>query len=69
MPYSAVWNARVKDALEEHLHEMVCAGELTLPAAQRDISKDWIATYKRYFHTDRPVLAHLAFIKDEPWAN
>jgi Putative zinc-finger len=68
-PYSAKWNARVKDALEEHLHEMVCAGQLSLPTAQQDISKDWIGTYKKYFHTDTPVVGHLAFIKDEPWKN
>ncbi len=55
-PYtSPVWNAHVKDALEEHLHEMVCAGQLDLATAQRDISTDWIAAYKKYFHTDRPL--------------
>jgi hypothetical protein len=55
-PYSAtVWNARVKDALEEHLHQMVCAGQLDLTVAQHDIATDWIAAYKKYFHTDRPL--------------
>jgi hypothetical protein len=55
-PYkSPAWNARVKDALEEHLHQLVCAGRLDLPTAQRDISTDWIAAYKKYFHTDRPI--------------
>jgi anti-sigma factor RsiW len=54
--YSAtVWNARVKDALEDRLHELVCAGHLDLATAQRDISRDWIAAYKYYFHTDRPI--------------
>jgi len=23
--------------------------------AQREISTDWIAAYKKYFHTDRPL--------------
>jgi hypothetical protein len=41
--------------LEEHLHQLVCAGRLDLPTAQRDIARDWIAAYKKYFHTDRPV--------------
>lgn len=55
-PYtSRMWNARVKDALEERLHEMVCDGQVDLSAAQRDIATDWIAAYKKYFHTDRPL--------------
>ena len=55
-PYtSAIWNARVKDDLEERLHEMVCAGKLDLSTAQRDIATDWIAAYKKYFQTDRPL--------------
>jgi hypothetical protein len=54
-PYtSRTWNAHVKDALEERLHEMVCAGQLDLSTAQRDIAADWIAAYKKYFRTDRP---------------
>jgi hypothetical protein len=55
-PYtSRTWNARVKDALEERLHELVCTGQLDLPTAQREISTDWIAAYKKYFHTDQPL--------------
>jgi hypothetical protein len=54
---SAVWNARVKDALEDRLHELVCDGDLDLVAAQREISSDWIAAYKKYFHTDTPLEA------------
>ncbi len=54
-PYTAqTWNAHVKDALEEHLHQMVCDGKLDLSTAQRDIATDWIAAYKKYFHTDSP---------------
>jgi hypothetical protein len=56
-PYtSKMWNARVKDVLEERLHELVCAGKLDLPTAQHEISTDWIAAYKKYFHTERPLL-------------
>jgi hypothetical protein len=55
-PYnSGPWNAHVKDSLEEHLHRLVCAGELDLATAQRDIATDWIAAYKKHFHTDRPL--------------
>jgi hypothetical protein len=49
------WNARVKDALEQRLHEMVCSGELDLRTAQHDIATDWIAAYKKYFHTNQPI--------------
>ena len=54
--YSAtVWNARVKDALEDRLRELVCRGDLDLATAQREISTDWIAAYKKYFRTDSPI--------------
>jgi len=63
-PYSSsAWNARVKDALEEHLHQMVCAGQLNLTTAQRDIATDWIAAYKKYFHTDRPLTLSSAVMR------
>jgi hypothetical protein len=52
---AATWNAQVKDALEDRLHELVCSGALDLATAQRDISRDWIAAYKYYFHTDKPI--------------
>jgi len=54
--YSAtVWNAQVKDALENRLREMVCGGNLDLTEAQREIATNWIAAYKKYFHTDQPL--------------
>jgi hypothetical protein len=55
-PYQdTVWNAHVKDQLEDRLHAMVCRGDVDLATAQRDISTDWIAAYRKYFHVDRPV--------------
>lgn len=55
-PYrTRVWNARVKDALEERLHQMVCSGQLDLVTAQHDIATDWIAAYKKYFHSNKPL--------------
>jgi anti-sigma factor RsiW len=53
--YSAVWNARVKDDLEDRLREMVCDGRLDLAEAQREIAENWIVAYKKYFHTDQPL--------------
>ncbi len=54
-PYSAtVWNAHVKDQLEDRLHQLVCGGQLDLATAQHDIATDWIAAYKKYFNSNRP---------------
>jgi hypothetical protein len=52
---ATVWNAQVKDALEAHLRNLVCEGDLDLATAQREIATNWIEAYKKYFHTDRPV--------------
>ncbi len=52
---ATVWNAQVKDALEAHLRNLVCEGDLDLATAQREIATNWIDAYKKYFHTDRPV--------------
>jgi hypothetical protein len=51
-PYSVRWNARVKEKLEQRLHELVCSGKLDLSTAQRDIAVDWIAAYKKYVGPD-----------------
>lgn len=53
-PYSARWNAHVKDKLEQRLHELVCQGKLDLPTAQHDIAADWIGAYKKYVGTADP---------------
>ncbi len=55
-PYqSALWNAYAKDELEDRLHEMVCQHTITLDQAQREIAKDWIHAYKKYFGTEIPI--------------
>ena len=51
------WNAHVKDALENEMHVEVCSGRLDLATAQHDIATDWIAAYKKYFHTQAPLSA------------
>ncbi|MGA3190581.1 MAG: hypothetical protein ABSF22_26040 [Bryobacteraceae bacterium] len=53
-----VWNARVKDALEDRLRDMVCDGSIDLAEAQTEIASNWIAAYKKYFHTDQPLPEH-----------
>lgn len=52
---AAIWNAGVKDALEDRLRDMVCDGQLDIHVAQREIASNWIEAYKKYFHRDRPV--------------
>jgi hypothetical protein len=55
---STTWNAQVKDALEDRLRDMVCEGSLDLVEAQHEIAADWIAAYKKYFHTAEPLAEH-----------
>jgi hypothetical protein len=67
-PYSeALWSARVKDALEDHLQQLVCDGEVPLRTAQNEIAEDWVSAYKKHFDTEVPIAAHRQFVKDEPW--
>jgi hypothetical protein len=40
--------AHTKDRLEGKLHDLVCAGKLSLGAAQRQEAANWINAYKRY---------------------
>ena len=49
------WNAHVKDKLENYLHAEVCNGHIALADAQKEISGDWIASYKARFHTSMPL--------------
>ena len=51
----------MKDELEQLFPRLVCAGTLPLATAQRDSATDWIAAYKKYFHTDRPLHDYSAF--------
>jgi hypothetical protein len=55
---ATVWNAQVKDALEDHLRDLVCDGQLDLATAQHEIAMNWIDAYKKYFHTDRPLTSY-----------
>lgn len=38
----------VKDALENRLHDRVCAAEISLARAQLAIARDWVSTYHRF---------------------
>ena len=47
-PYAGRWGARTKDVLENRLHDLVCAGRLSLRSAQRQEATDWVAAYRRF---------------------
>jgi hypothetical protein len=66
-PYSSTdWGAHVKDALEDRLHQMVCAGKIDLATAQHEMAGDWISAYKKYFHTDKPLFMDSANPTQKP---
>jgi hypothetical protein len=48
-PGSGSANYHVKDRLENRLHAMVCAHQIRLDAAQRQIAGDWKTLYRRVF--------------------
>jgi Excalibur calcium-binding domain len=50
-----------KDLLENKLHDLVCAGQLGLPAAQHAIATDWYAAYLRYV-SPIPLTGHSAVV-------
>jgi hypothetical protein len=52
---SRMWNAGVKDQLERLLPQLVCDRQVALETAQRDIARNWIAAYKKYFRTQVPL--------------
>jgi hypothetical protein len=62
---SRVWNAHVKDELEHLLAQLVCQGRLDLVTAQQDIAANWIAAYKKYFRTDRPIARRFGVLGDD----
>jgi hypothetical protein len=43
--YSIEYGARIKDRLENYLHDQACAHGLPLPVAQREIATDWLKYY------------------------
>jgi hypothetical protein len=47
-PYDGTDGARIKDNLENKLHDLICAGTTNLRAAQTCIAVDWIACAQDY---------------------
>jgi hypothetical protein len=47
-PYAAARGAKVKDLVENQLHDLVCSGRLSLRSAQRAIAGNWWRAYLKY---------------------
>lgn len=47
-PLSGEWNYQMKNRLEAKMRKLVCGGTLSLEQAQKEISEDWVAAYKKY---------------------
>jgi hypothetical protein len=43
--YSIQYGARIKDKLENYLHQQVCSGKLPITLAQQEIATDWLTYY------------------------
>jgi hypothetical protein len=46
--YDQPMGAHAKDALENRLHRLICAGRIEPEEAQRAIATDWVAAYAKY---------------------
>ncbi|HEY3115363.1 MAG TPA: hypothetical protein VGK54_01340 [Chloroflexota bacterium] len=46
-PWTGLWNARQKDAVENFLHRQVCNGAMSLSQAQTAIASNWIAVFQQ----------------------
>lgn len=51
-PGSGVANYHAKDKLENKLHDLVCAGAMTLAAARSDIASNWKTLYVHVYGTN-----------------
>jgi hypothetical protein len=47
-PYAGATGAKLKDQIENKLHDLVCARSITLAEAQKAISQNWYAAYLKY---------------------
>jgi hypothetical protein len=53
-PYNQNPGAHQKDALENHLHAMICNDEISVEEAQAAIRTDWYAAYLKYVKEQTP---------------
>ena len=46
-PYAGT-GARIKDQVENKLHDLICTNKMTLAQAQKEISTNWYSAYLKY---------------------
>lgn len=56
-PYVSADGARVKDKIENRLHELVCTGTVSLATAQQAIASDWWTAFNEYDAGSAPAPA------------
>jgi hypothetical protein len=52
-----------------HLKNLVCSGGLPISTAQRELATNWVAAYKKYFHTKTPLGKSRHFMSLLAWMN
>jgi hypothetical protein len=66
-PYNTTDGARVKDVIENKLHDLVCSGTLPLATAQRAIASNWWTAYQTYVGAGpAPSAAKLPSVEQVP---
>lgn len=61
-PYEGALGARQKNRLELKLQYMVCAGDIGLATAQKEVGSDWVAAYWKYIRRKAHRRTHLESI-------
>lgn len=67
-PYAAAEGAKVKDLVENKLHDLVCAGSLSLRTAQQAIATNWWRAYQTYGGIGVPRVFDGAYGQPKPTA-
>lgn len=49
-PYDGVWNAHMKDKLENYVHKQICFGKMTVQQGQAVFLGNWIEYYQSVFY-------------------
>jgi hypothetical protein len=60
-PYAATQGARVKDLVENKLHDLICSGSISLATARLAIATNWWTAYQRYGGAGSPRVWDGAF--------
>ena len=62
--YRAFFNSPLEDT---KLVEWFAPADPATYPQYRQAVRDWVAAYRKYFHTINPLPEHASFLKDRPW--